>query len=155
MDNNDIFRRLRFIFDFTDDQMMRLFALADCPVSRSEVSDWLKKEDHESFVPLPDLYLAIFLNGFINYKRGKREGPQSKPENTLNNNIIMRKLKIALSLKTEEMLEIFTLADFRLSPHEISAIFRNPKQRQYRVCKDQFLRNFLIGLQIQYRHLDG
>jgi uncharacterized protein YehS (DUF1456 family) len=61
------------------------------------------------------------------------------------------KLKIALNLKAEDVLEILGLADFRLSKHELSAFFRKPGHKHYRECKDQILRNFLNGLQKMHR----
>ncbi len=149
--NNDIIRRLRYTFDFSDSKMIELFGLAAYEVTRSQISDWLKKEDDPENIELTDIELAIFLNGFIIDRRGKREGPQPEPEKKLNNNIIFRKLKIALNFKDQDILDIFELVDLRVSKHEISAIFRNPKQRQYRACQDQFLRNFLHGLQLKYR----
>jgi len=151
MDNNQILRRIRYIFDINDDGMISTFAAADMKVSREEISNWLKKDDDDDFVSLYDIKLATFLNGFINRKRGKRDGEQPKPEKTLSNNLIMKKLKIALSLKNEDILAILRLADLNVSDHELSALFRKPGQRQYRTCKDQFLRNFLMGLQIKHR----
>ncbi len=151
MTNNDIFRRLRYIFDFNDSKMIELFRLADYETTRAEVSDWLKKEDDEAFQELKDESLAIFLNGLINAKRGKREGPQPKPEKVLDNNIILRKLKIALNLREEDMLKVFELAKVKIGKHELSAFFRKPTQKQYRACQDQYLRNFLKGLQVKYR----
>jgi len=151
MTNNDILRRLRYAFDFNDKKMMKIFALADYEATRQEISAWLKKEDQEGHVGIYDKFLAIFLNGFINLKRGKREGEQPKPEKTLNNNLIFRKLKIALSLTDEDIVEILKLVDLRVSKHEINAFFRKPGQRQYRQCKDQILRNFLHGLQVKHR----
>ncbi len=152
MENNDVLRSIRYTFDFNDDKMIKIFALADHEVSRTEVCDWLKKDDDESFKSIYDKQLAIFLNGFINYKRGKKEGEQPKPEKTLNNNIILRKLKIALNLKDENILEILLLAGRRISKHELSAFFRNPSQQQYRPCQDQILRNFLKGMQLKYHN---
>ncbi|RKD15270.1 hypothetical protein BCY91_07110 [Pelobium manganitolerans] len=149
--NNDILRRLRFIFDLNDDKMIKIFALAAEEVTRAQISDWLKKDDHEDFKPIYDIDLSKFLNGFITYKRGQKEGEIPKPEKSLNNNLVLRKLKIALSLKDDDILEILNLANFRLSKHELSAFFRNPSQSQYRQCKDQVLRNFLYGLQIKER----
>ena len=111
---------------------------------------WLKKEEDEGFQAIYDKDLAAFLNGFIILKRGKREGELPNPEKSLNNNTIFRKLKIALSLKDEDILEILKLADFKFSKHELSALFRKPEQEQYRVCKDQVLRNFLTGLQVKF-----
>ncbi|MDW7690267.1 DUF1456 family protein [Flammeovirgaceae bacterium SG7u.111] len=151
MNNNDILRRVRYTFDFSDSKMIALFALADKQVTREEVSNWLKREEDPDFVALYDKDLAIFLNGLINDKRGKRDGEQPKPEKTLNNNLILRKLKIALNLRDDDMLEILSLADFKLGKHELSAFFRKPTQSQYRLCKDQVLRNFLHGLQLKYR----
>ncbi len=63
----------------------------------------------------------------------------------------MRKLKIALNLQADEMLDIIGLTGFKMSKHELSALFRKPDNRQYRLCKDQILRNFLKGLQIKHR----
>lgn len=151
MTNNDILRRLRYAFDFNDKKMIKIFALADYDASREEISNWLKKEDHDDHVGIYDKHLAIFLNGFINLKRGKKEGEQPKPEKTLNNNLILRKLKIALKLTDEDIVELLKLADLRVSKHEINAFFRKPGQRQYRQCKDQILRNFIHGLQIKHR----
>ncbi len=151
MKNNDILRRLRYAFDFTDSKMISLFRLGGEEVTREEVSDWLKKEDDPAFKSLHDIKLAVFLNGLINDRRGKKEGEQPKLEKELNNNIIFRKLKIALNLKEEDILAIFSLVGMNISKHEISAFFRSPEQHQYRLCKDQILRNFIQGLQLKYR----
>ena len=151
MNNNDVIRRVRYTFDFSDDKMIEIFALADVEVTRAQISEWLKRDDDPDFKGIYDKDLARFLNGFINLKRGKREGPQPKPEKTLNNNLILRKLKIALNLRDDEMVEIFDLVDMRISKHEINAFFRKPTQSQFRFCKDQFLRNFLYGMQKKYR----
>lgn len=151
MTNNDILRRLRFIFDFGDSQMMALFESAGFTASREQVSSWLKTDDKPDFKPLRDVELAHFLNGLINKKRGKREGEQPAAEKVLNNNIILRKLKIALDYKDEQILELMTLAEFPLGKHELSAFFRKPGHINYRECQTQVLRNFLRGLQIQLR----
>ena len=151
MNNNDILRSLRYTFDFDDATMIEIFAQGDLTVNRAEVSDWLKKEDHEDFKPINDFKLAIFLNGLINYNRGKQEGQQMVPEKQLTNNMILRKLKIALNLRDDDMLEILSKAGRHISKHELSAFFRNPSQSQYRPCLDQVLRNFLQGLQMQHR----
>ena len=151
MSNNDLLRTLRFTFDFNDFVMIELFGLGGLEVSREEVSNWLKKEEHEDFKPIYDKQLAAFLNGLIILKRGKKDDQIPVAEKSLNNNLILRKLKIALNLRDEDMLEIFALRNFRISKHELSAFFRNPSQHQYRECKDQILRNFLMGLQQKYR----
>ena len=151
MTNNDILRRLRYTFDITDSQMIKMFADAGKEVERSDISNWMKKEEDPAYKNLVDKSLSYFLNGFIITRRGKKEGPLPNAESKLNNNIILRKLKIALNLKDDDVLELLSYADFRLSKHELSAFFRKPTQSQFRKCKDQVIRNFLHGLQIGFK----
>jgi uncharacterized protein YehS (DUF1456 family) len=151
MKNNDILRKIRYAFDFGDDKMIQLFENGGLKVTRAEVSDYLKKDDDENHKPLNDRLFAHFLNGLIIHFRGKKGDEVPEAEKTLNNNIIFRKLKIALSMKDEDILEIYQLVEMNVSKHEVNAIFRNPTQSQYRECKDQFLRNFLDGLALRYR----
>lgn len=151
MNSNDILRRLRFVFDYDDSKMIAIFAHCGHEVTRAELSNWLKKDDDPEFETCNDLILATFLNGLIIEKRGKKDGDQPKAEKRLSNNLIFMKLKIALNLKAEDVLEILALADFSLSKHELSAFFRKPGHKHYRECKNQVLRNFLNGLQIKHR----
>ena len=151
MTNNDVLRRIRYIFDFDDSKMVAIFALADLEVTRAQISDRLKKEDDPAYQECNDTLLATFLNGLINDKRGKKEGAQTEPEKRLTNNIIFNKLKIALNLKAEDVLEILESVDFRISKHELSAFFRKPGHKHFRECKEQVLRNFLQGMQLKYR----
>ena len=151
MTNNDILRRIRYVFDFNDDKMIAIFAAAECEVTRTQISNWMKADDDADYKSLSDVLLATYLNGLINDKRGKREGAQPVPEEKLSNNAIFMKLKIALNLQAEDILEIMDLSDFRMSKHELSAFFRKSGHKHYRECKDQILRIFLKGLQMQYR----
>lgn len=150
MTNNDILRRLRYTFNYTDAVMMELFALGGDAITQNELSDWMKREEDEQYLPMHDYQLAMFLNGLIVHLRGSKDGEKPVPEKFLSNNMILRKLKIALALKDSDMLDIFLLAGRKISKHELSAFFRHPDQPQYRPCNDQFLRNFLTGLQ-KYR----
>ena len=151
MTNNDILRRLRYTFNYDDSKVIFLFGSGGQKVTRAQISDWLKKDDDPAFQNCNDKEMASFLNGLINHKRGKREGPQPMPEKRLTNNLILLKLKIALNLKAENILQILALADFPIGKSELSAFFRKPSHSHYRACKDQILRNFLKGLQLKYR----
>ena len=142
---------MRYIFDYSDSKMITIFGLAGKQVNRPELSSWLRKDDHPDYKSCNDLLLATFLNGWIIDKRGKKEGPQAVPEKKLSNNIIFRKVNIALKLQADDILAILKLADFNMSRHELSAFFRKPSHKHYRECKDQILRNFLMGLQLKHR----
>ena len=151
MNNNDVLRRVRYTFDISDSNMIALFAEAGAEVTRAQVSDWLKKEDDPAYQNCTDEQLATFLNGLINDMRGKNDGPQVPSETTLTNNSIMRKLKIALDLQADDMLAILALAEVQISKHELSALFRKSTHKNFRECKDQLLRAFLLGLQLKFR----
>lgn len=131
--------------------MIEIFKSGGLEVTREEVSNWLKKEEDAEYQTIIDKQLATFLNGFIILKRGKKDDALPVAEKSVNNNLILRKIKIALNMREEDMLEIFALRNFRLSKHELSAFFRNPSQAQYRDCKDQILRNFMMGLSLKFR----
>jgi len=150
MINNDILRRLRYTFDFDDNKMIGIFALAGMTVSRDEVRAWLKQDEDAEYQTCGNTAFVAFLDGLIIEKRGPKDGPAAVPDLTLNNNVVFRKLKIALNLQAEDILELLGLVEFRMSKHELSAFFRKVDHKHYRECKDQILRNFLNGIQQKF-----
>ena len=69
----------------------------------------------------------------------------------MTNNDILKKLRIALSFRDTDILEVLKLADFNMTKSELSAIFRKEDHPNYKECGDQLLRNFLNGLIIKKR----
>lgn len=151
MTNNDVIRRVRYVFDYSDQEMILLFGHANYDVTKADVCNWLKKDGDELLVEISDRELAIFLNGLIIEKRGKREGPQPEPEARLNNNMILRKLKIAMDLKTDDIVDLFALVEIKMSQHEVTAFFRKKGHKSYRPFMDQYLRNLLNALEAKYK----
>jgi uncharacterized protein YehS (DUF1456 family) len=149
--NNDILRRVRYIKDYNDQEMIQIFEYSELAVSRQRLNEWLRKDDHPEYIHMEDIELSSFLTGLIIKLRGKREDQKPSPESSLTNNIVLRKLMIAFSLKSEEVIDILKLAEFKLGQHELSAFFRKPGHKNYRECKAQVLRNFLAGLQLKLR----
>ena len=64
----------------------------------------------------------------------------------LTNNDILKKLRVALELRDDDIIEILKLSDFEISKTELSALFRKEDHPNYKKCGDQLLRNFLNGL---------
>ncbi|KAF0817550.1 hypothetical protein KIS4809_3603 [Bacillus sp. ZZV12-4809] len=163
MDNNDILIRLRYALEIKNSEMAEIFKLGGEDVSVPEVVRILKKSDEEeesdSQLTLTNRMLNSFLNGFIIYKRGKQEpkpGQANSPDPSIENynninNILLKKVKIALSLTTEDMLDIFKKAGLNVSKGELGAFLRKEGHKNYKVCLDNFARNFLKGLTIKYR----
>ncbi|WP_395810773.1 DUF1456 family protein [Daejeonella sp.] len=69
----------------------------------------------------------------------------------MSNNDIMKKLRVALKLNDQEIVEILKLVDFSITKAELGAIFRNKEHENFKPCGDQILRNFLNGLIIYKR----
>ena len=173
MNNNDILIRLRYALDIKDIDMMEIFKLGGITVTKEELQRMLLKpknnsniDSEDEFIPNDDMkkcnnyMLDSFLNGFIIFIRGKQEPKQGEPEkqvfmikdNKAVNNVLLKKVKIALSLTSEDMLDIFKNAGVNLSNSELSAVLRREGQRNYKECKDRYARNFLKGLAIRYRN---
>ena len=153
MNNNDIIIRLRYAFHFKNSEIAEIFKLGGAPVSVPKVVNLLKKEDEDGFYECEDELLEKFLDGFIILKRGPADPSRPTPPKTkyLTNNIILRKIKIALSMKDVDILEIMSLAGVKVSKGEVNALFQKEKHKNYKVCQKQFLRNFLKGLSLKYR----
>ena len=155
MTNNDILRRLRYALDISNPAMVEIFKLSGCNMEQSTLIKFLKKEDEEEYIECSNPLMTFFLDGLITHKRGRREsaaGQVAKPEAELTNNTILKKLRIALDFKEDDMIAIMKLAEITLSKSELSALFRNKGHKNFKECGDQFLRNFLKGLTIRCRN---
>jgi uncharacterized protein YehS (DUF1456 family) len=150
--NNDILRRLRYALDIKDFMIVNIFKEAGLIVEPEHVKAIVLKEEEAGFTECTDSELDAFLSGLIIVRRGRKENSEGeRPKQPFNNNMIMKKLRIALEYKEEDMLNIFKLANVKMSPAELTAIFRKEGHKNYKPCGDQFLRNFLTGLTIKLR----
>ena len=143
--SNDILRSVRYILKANNNDLVRILALGNVEATAEQIAVWLRKEDEEGFQRCPDIVLSSFLNGLIYEKRGKDESaPALEPERRINNNIVLKKLRIAFSLKTDDILAILTEQQFRVSMPEITAMMRAPDHKNFRECGDG--RNYeLVG----------
>ena len=156
MTNNDFLRRLRYALNIKDNVMVQIFKKGNIVLTREDVIDYLKKDIDEGFKKLNNNDLIAFLDGLIIQKRGKREDgtpiPQVKVTKTNLNNILLRKLRIALSFKSYDMIKIFKLGGVEISEGELSALFRSEDHKNYKECGDKYIRVFLKGLTEFYRN---
>ena len=170
MDNNDILIRLRYAMDIKDSDMIEIFKLGGITITKEGVRRLLTKPQADASGEqnaiadkdrdiCNDFTLESFLNGYIIFKRGKQESKPGESEKQLFmvkdhrsvNNVLLKKVKIALSLTGEDMLDIFKSVGINLSNGELSALLRREGQRNYKECQDRYIRNFLKGLAIRYR----
>jgi uncharacterized protein YehS (DUF1456 family) len=151
MTNNDVLRTLRYALELDPNTLLALFAQAREPVSAQQLAAYLKDDHEPGFLPLPDAGLGCFLDGLIVKYRGPREPSADEKPPVLSNNRILQALKIALSLRDVDLLNIMQLSGVTLSKSELTALFRRPEHRNFQPCGDQFLRQFLRGLGAWHR----
>ncbi|MDQ1147900.1 uncharacterized protein YehS (DUF1456 family) [Bacillus sp. SORGH_AS 510] len=162
MENNDILVRLRYALDIKDTDMVQIFKLGEVEVTKDEVRMILTKSsededmDSEYVTKCNNKMLESFLNGFIIFKRGRQETKPGQPEKPAFskesvNNILLKKVKIALSLTSEDIIDILASAGVTITKGELSALLRKEGHKNYKECGDKYARNFLKGLAIRYR----
>ncbi|MEC1179738.1 DUF1456 family protein [Metasolibacillus meyeri] len=164
MTNNDILIRLRYTFDIKNIDMVEIFQLGGVDVTKDDVMNMLikVKEDEEepaNYKKCNNKMLEAFLNGFITFKRGPQlsatgepVAPQKATGQENPNNMLFKKVKIALALTSEDVIDfIDDGGGIKVSKGEIGAILRNPSHKNYKECGDSFARYFLRGLTNKYR----
>ncbi|MCK5154067.1 MAG: DUF1456 family protein [Spirochaetales bacterium] len=161
MTNNDILKRVRYALDLSDFSVLEMTKNGGKEISSLDLTAYYRKEDDEGYKNCSNLVLNSFLDGLIIKKRGpgpeKSQDVSGEKEKSVKkiitprNNDVMKKLKIALKLKDDRIVEIFKDVDFKISKSEINALFRRSNHKNFRECGDQILRNFLQGLTKSYR----
>lgn len=162
MNHNDLLTRLRYALDLKDPELVNIFELGGLTLSRRDVQALLRKKadtneendsENEYDLTCTDEMLERFLNGFITSRRGAKDGDEPALElNQANaNNLFLKKVKIALSLTSDDILDILETAGVEISKNELSAVLRKEGHRNYKPCGDRYIRNFLRGLALEYR----
>lgn len=147
MTNNDILRRLRHALDISDTKVAEIIEKTGVETSRSQVGHWLKREEDEGYKAISDTTLCRFFDGLIIEKRGVRpDGTIPEPLGVLTNNEILKKLRIALEMRDDDVNAVFKRADFVVTKAELGSFFRKEGHRNYRLCPEQVLRKFIQGL---------
>lgn len=154
MTNNDVLRAARYMLDLSDAKVAQLIELADptLVLDRDKVQALLKKEDEPGGAACTDRVLAAFLDGLVTSLRGRdTTHPPRALETRVNNNIVLKKLRVAFKLQDADMHAVLESAGFPVSRPEMSALFRQPGHKNFRPCGDQLLRHFLKGLTLRVR----
>jgi uncharacterized protein YehS (DUF1456 family) len=152
MANNALLRSIRDALELDADTMIRIFKNAGREVGETAIAAFLKSEDEDGYIPCSNPIMSFFLDGLIIHNRGAREGtpiPAEKPLAELGNNTILKKLRIALDLKEDDLIAIFRLAGIVMAKHELTALFRKPGHKHYKGCSGQLLSGFITGVALR------
>lgn len=152
MTNNEVMKSVRYTLEIKNKEVVQMIKAGGVELGILDVVNLLKDEKDEGYLECPAEVIHAFLDGLILKRRGPSEGPAKKyPTSTINNNMILRKLRIAFEMRDNDMIATLNKVGLRISKSEISALFRAPKHKHFMPCGDQFLRNFLKGLTQRYR----
>jgi uncharacterized protein YehS (DUF1456 family) len=152
MTNNEVMKSVRYTLEIKNKEVVRMIKSGGVELGIMDVVNLLKDDTEESYLECSAEIIHAFLDGLILKRRGPSEGPAKKhATSTINNNTILRKLRIAFEMRDTDMIKTLNDVGLRISKSEISALFRAPKHKHFMPCGDQFLRNFLKGLTRRYR----
>lgn len=149
--NNDVLRSLRYTLNLNDNALLELFHNIEPDLDVATLRSYLASEEDESFVRMDDELMVGFLDSLIVSRRGPSPQPAPPTELPLTNNTVLKKLRVAFTLQEADLLAILDSVAFTVTKPELSALFRKPDHKNYRLCGDQLLRQFLKGLTLRLR----
>jgi len=142
-----VLRRLRYALNLPDGLTLKLFSLGGLEATGDELEVWLKKDEEPGYVACRDEALTAFLDGLVMLKRGPRPAGSPAPASErLTNNLILKKLRVALAWKEDDILAALATGGMTVSRNELTALFRKPGQKNFKPCGDQLLRAFMTGM---------
>ena len=124
MKTNDILFKIQKALNLSQKEMLEAYKLADYKMDATHLDSLLKRCQDEGFKLCSYEELGVFLDGLVILKRGPSPKKQSDDAVELTNNLILKKLRIALELKEAETEIIFSLADVELSKQQLASLFR-------------------------------
>jgi uncharacterized protein YehS (DUF1456 family) len=152
MAHNGTLRSIRDALNLDDSAMISIFKESGREIGLSTITALTSSEDDETYIPCADPVFGFFLDGLIIHKRGRKNdapGLPSQPALRLTRNDIIKKLRIALDLKEDEMISIFKTSRIEVSKSDLSALFRKEGNKHYKECSEQLFKEFLKGLSLR------
>jgi len=142
---SDVIKSIKEDLNLNRHQIKHIYELEDFAITQDRIDSILKNRSKKNSANASYEELGVFLDGLISFKRGKSSAPQAQ-DVVLDNNLILKKLRVALNLKDEELAIIFELADFNISKSAIKDMFRAYDNPKYKECDNKTLKAFLEGL---------
>ncbi len=146
IDTNEILFRIKKALNLTTKDIIEAYNLEEYNMDIVHLKQLLKRRKDSDMVICSYEELGVFLDGLVILKRGKSTKPKSDIAIELTNNLILKKLRVALELKESEIEIIFALVDVVLTKQQLSALFRKEDNRNFKACSDDLLISFLEGL---------
>lgn len=147
INTNEILYRIKKALNLPTEKMLEAYKLENYKMEASHLESLLKRRLANGFKLASYEELGVFLDGLVALKRGPSPKKTNDDEAVeLTNNLILKKLRIALELKEAETEIIFGLADVQLSKQQMASLFRKEGHKNFKECSDELLMAFLDGL---------
>jgi len=147
LSTNEILYRIQKALKLSMEEMLEAYKLEDYKMEGTHLEALLQRRLDKGFELCSYEELGVFLDGLVTLKRGP--SPKKSDDDTvveLTNNLILKKLRIALELKENETEIIFGLADVELSKQQLASLFRKETHKNFKPCSAELLMSFLEGL---------
>ena len=147
MKTNDILYKIQKALNLSQKEILEAYKLAEYKMDATHLDSLLKRRQDEGSKLCSYEELGLFLDGFVILKRGPSPKKSNNDEAVeLTNNLILKKLRIALELKEAETEIIFSLGEAELSKQQLASLFRKEGHKNFKECSDELLMAFLDGL---------
>jgi len=147
LNTNDILYKITKALSLSVEEILEAYSLENFEMDVSHLENLLKKRQDKGFKACSYEELGVFLDGLVTLKRGPSPKKTNEDENlALTNNLILKKLRVAMELKEPETEIIFGLGEATLSKQELKSLFRKETHKNFKACSDELLLAFLNGL---------
>jgi len=143
---NDILYKIQKALNLSQEEMLEAYKLAEYNMDATHLDSILKRHQDKGFKLCSYEELGVFLDGFVILKRGPSPKKKNDDVVELTNNLILKKLRIALELKEAETEIIFSLGEAELSKQQLASLFRKEGHKNFKECSDELLIAFLDGM---------
>jgi len=144
---NEVIKKLSLALSLNRDDIKKIFEAVEFEIDDDRLDAILSNPSSKRYQVASYEELGNFLDGLIAFKRGEiAKRPDEDEEVILDNNLILKKIRVALQLKEYEISIIFALVDREVSKSTIRDIFRNPNHPKFKRCSNAMLEDFLDGL---------
>ena len=143
---NEILYRIQKALNLSINEMLEIYKLESYKMSETHLDSLLKRRQEKGFMLCSYEELGVFLDGLVTFKRGPSPKKSNDEVVELTNNLILKKLRIALELKEDETEIIFGLADIELTKQQLASLFRKENHKNFKPCSAELFMAFIEGL---------
>jgi len=143
---NEILFHIQKALNLSEAEMIKAYKLESYEMETTHLTSLLKRHQDKTFKLCTYEELGIFLDGLVTFKRGPSPKKKDNELVELTNNLILKKLRIALELKEAETEIIFGLVDIELTKQQLASLFRKETHKNFKPCSAELLMAFLEGL---------